>query len=658
MFSLPSGRSKSRLRKQVLLFGISVLLPSLVLLFFTVRMNRQDNELRKRRAEETKKLKAQEIGQHLVDLLERAEGTLQQDMDSNPDWSKTIYQAFPDLVYAGKIVEGDLKMPWDETREEMSISQPDISEKIFLQAQQAEFSINDLRRAQTLLNQALSAATSPIQKSFIQLQLGRILSKSGDEERAHRIYNEILGQSVDLTDEYGIPFVLFAADRLSLMSKEFDPILDRLEGLMERNRLLPPRALYLLRDIFVQIQNNTQEPLQLETINILKETTEDALKDIERIQSLKALVGSWILRRNSSDQAGDSLIWEAQGDIPFIVGIREGSEDQSPVLLAFNGPKILNTVIKEAGLAETFPGSCQLTPDPNGGGISPGGMFQGFWLRFDEMDVSDWSRSSLPFPIFYWLILFLVVGFTSFGGYLVWRDVNRELKVADMRSHFVASVSHELKTPLTSIRMFAEALTMGVHKRPEAQQEYLQTIISESERLSRLLNNVLDFSKIEQGTRTYSFESTSLEEVVRTAERALAFHLDQKGFNLRIELDEGIPLVHADRDALEQAVLNLLHNAMKYSGESRGILLKLRREGDTAKIDVVDFGVGISEEDRRHIFGKFFRVTGIENQRIPGTGLGLTIVSHIAQSHGGRIEVDSRPGEGSTFSIVLPLEAK
>jgi two-component system sensor histidine kinase SenX3 len=97
---------------------------------------------------------------------------------------------------------------------------------------------------------------------------------------------------------------------------------------------------------------------------------------------------------------------------------------------------------------------------------------------------------------------------------------------------------------------------------------------------------------------------------------------------------------------------------MKYSGESREILLKLRREGDTARIDVIDFGIGISDVNRSHIFGKFFRVTGIENQRIPGTGLGLTIVSHIAKSHGGRIDVDSRPGEGSTFSIVLPLEAK
>ncbi len=169
---------------------------------------------------------------------------------------------------------------------------------------------------------------------------------------------------------------------------------------------------------------------------------------------------------------------------------------------------------------------------------------------------------------------------------------------------------------------------------------------------------MLDFSKIEQGTRTYRFEPTSLEEVVRTAERTLAFHLDQKGFNLQVDLDEGIPPALADSDAIEQAVLNLLHNAMKYSGESREILLKLRKEGDTARIEVIDSGIGISDEDKSSIFGKFFRVTGIENQRIPGAGLGLTIVSHIAQSHGGRIEVDSRLGQGSTFSIVLPLEAK
>jgi two-component system phosphate regulon sensor histidine kinase PhoR len=206
--------------------------------------------------------------------------------------------------------------------------------------------------------------------------------------------------------------------------------------------------------------------------------------------------------------------------------------------------------------------------------------------------------------------------------------------------------------------MFAEALTMGVQKKPVAQKEYLQTIISESERLSRLLNNVLDFSKIEQGTRTYRFETTSLEEVVRAAEKAMAFPLDQKGFHLQIDIEEGIPPILADRDALEQAVLNLLHNAMKYSGDSREIQLRLRRTGGVAQVDVIDHGIGILEENKHQIFGKYFRVSGIENQKIPGTGLGLTIVSHIAQFHGGKIEVESHPGEGSTFSLILPLEAQ
>jgi two-component sensor histidine kinase len=476
-------------------------------------------------------------------------------------------------------------------------------------------------------------------------------------EEARRIYSEILVRSGDQADEYGIPFVLFAADRLSQMDGEVLSILERMEGLITEFRWLPSGALYLIRDVLKQLQVKSPGTQKMEIFTRLGQLVEDALINIEGLQSLSALVPTWMLRSSSSDQPGRSVIWEAHGDVPWIVAINKEGVGMSPALFVFDGPGILNSVLNESELIGSFPGSCVMTSNLSQQGFSPGESFRGFALQFDDMEVSAWSQSSLPFPVFYWLILFLVFGFTSFGGYLVWRDVSRELTIAEMRSQFAASVSHELKTPLTAIRMFAEALTMGVKQRPEAQQEYLQTIISESERLSRLLNNVLDFSKIEQGTRTYRFEPISLEEVIQSAERAMAFPLEQKGFKLEVEITDGISLVKADKDALEQAVLNLLHNAMKYSGESREIFLKLSKKGDTVRIDVIDHGIGISEEDRRHIFGKFFRVSGIENQRIPGTGLGLTIVSHIAQSHGGRIEVESRPGEGSTFSMVLPLEA-
>jgi len=621
-------------------------------------MNRQDIELRKTRATEAKQQKAEEIGQYLADWLEKTERVLLQELASDFASIQTSYRTHPELVLVEYIAEDELLMPWERSKMQMLSAERDRFGELVLQAQQAEFAKNDLQLAMNLLNRTLSSSVSPSQKCFVLLQKGRILSKLGDEEGAQNVNRDILDRSGDLTDEYGIPFCLYAADRLSVLSSEVEPILNRLESLKEEIRWLPSSALHLIQDITLQIQARSQDSILLDRVESLRQSIENALEDLERLKSLKGFVSSWMLRRLSAEQVRESLTWESHGDIPWIVGLGNLNEARSQVLTAFHGPQVLSAVLEEAGLAESFPGSCRIIVGPSGEGFSPGGAFEGFRLQFDKTDVSAWIKSALPFPILYWSILILVFGFTAFGGYLLWRDIGRELAIAEMRSQFAASVSHELKTPLTSIRMFAEALTMGVRKQPEAQKAYLQTIISESERLSRLLNNVLDFSKIEQGTRTYSFMTTSLEEVIHAAEKAMAFPMNQKGFHLQTEMEKGIPPILADRDALEQAVLNLLHNAMKYSGDSREIKLKLRRNGDMAQIDVIDHGIGILEENKHQIFGKYFRVPGIENQKIPGTGLGLTIVSHIARSHGGEIEVESQPGKGSTFSLILPLEAR
>jgi signal transduction histidine kinase len=658
MHSLPSVRLKRSLRKQVILFGISVLLPALVLFVFIVRLNRQDIELRKTRAVEAQQQMAEEIGRYLAERLEAEEKTVLQALVSDSTSKQEVYRAHPGLVFAGRIVKEKLLMPWEEPETKKLSSDASRSGEILLQAQKAEFERNDLRLAMSLLDRALSSTELPSQKCYIQVQQGRILAKMGDGEGSMRIYADILGKPGDMTDEYGIPFSLYAADRLSVLSADVEPVLDRLEGLMNEIRWLPSGALYFVRDITILIRERSSDPELSERTGKLGQAVEIALKDLERLESLKGFVSSWMLRLRSLGQAGDSSKWLSYGDIPWIVGIRNSIEDESRHILAFHGSKVLSSVIEEDGLAGTFPGACRIASTPAEEGFPVGGAFEDLRLHFDEADVSAWTKSSLPFPLLYWSILILVVGFTAFGGYLLWRDVGRELAIAEMRSQFAASVSHELKTPLTSIRMFAEALTMGVQTKPEAQKEYLRTIISESERLSRLLNNVLDFSKIEQGTRSYRLDPTSLEEVIHAVEEAMAFPMDQKGFDLKVEVEKGIPEVRADRDALEQAVLNLLHNAMKYSGESREIQLKLHRNGNMLQIDVTDHGIGIVEEDKDRIFGKFFRVPGIENQKIPGTGLGLTIVSHIAESHGGRVEVKSQPGEGSIFSIILPLEAE
>jgi signal transduction histidine kinase len=225
-----------------------------------------------------------------------------------------------------------------------------------------------------------------------------------------------------------------------------------------------------------------------------------------------------------------------------------------------------------------------------------------------------------------------------------------------MRSQFVSSVSHELKTPLTAMRMFAETLSLGRSRSPESHQEYLDTIVNESERLTRLLNNVLDFSKIETGRLAYRLRSIDLSEVIHAAARTMQYPLSQQGFNLNLEIEEGVPAVKADRDALEQAILNLLSNAMKYSGDSRDIDLRLAANRGQAVIQVTDRGLGIDPAEQKRIFENFYRVRSSENDRITGSGLGLALVDHVIKAHGGEIRVESTPGKGSTFSIYLTLE--
>jgi signal transduction histidine kinase len=651
-----SLRPEGRHLRQVLLFGGCVLLPALVLLFFTIRMNRQDRELRERRAEETREQMAEEIGRHMADSLERAAQALLRELTANPGVIRTSRLAHPVLVFAGRIGDGELQMPWAGVGYLSSSPQDDRSRELVLQAQQAEFSANDLRRAASLLNRALSLGASAAQKGFVELQIGRVLAKSGREEEAVRLYMDILGQSGELTDEYGIPLSLYAAERLSTLNGGGELVLDRLEGLLREDGWLSPAALYFFRDILAVLGAAPQGSLPSDRVSRLRQSVDEEIAEREKISGLKAFVAGWISRRESSSRGNEPSPWEAHGDVPWLVSVRDGLEGDGPYLFAFHGPGVLASALEKEGLSGTFPGSCAIVTDYDAEGQPPGSSFQGFRLRFEDTGTSAWTGSSVPFPVLYWSILVLAVGFAGFGMYLLWRDVRRELALADMKSHFAASVSHELKTPLTAIRMFAEALAMGVQSRPEAQRKYLRTIISESERLSRLLSNVLDFSKIEQGTRTYRFESASVEDVVRAAAEAMAFPLAQKGFDLRIDVEAGLPRVRADKDALEQAVLNLLDNAMKYSGRNRELRLKLGRRDRMIGIEVTDSGVGISEEDKARIFGKFFRAPAAESQRIPGAGLGLTIVSHIAEAHGGRVEVSSRPGEGSTFSILLPLE--
>jgi signal transduction histidine kinase len=253
----------------------------------------------------------------------------------------------------------------------------------------------------------------------------------------------------------------------------------------------------------------------------------------------------------------------------------------------------------------------------------------------------------------YGTTLALLVAGMVLGVVLVVRDISRERRLSQLRTDFVANVTHELKTPLTSIRMFAETLQLGRASSDAERQESLDVIVGETERLTRLINTVLDFSKIERGQKEYRMGDVDVSEVVRSALKTLKYSLEDKRFTIEADIEPGVRAT-ADADALEQAILNLVDNAVKYSGQAKWLRIALWRRFHSVFLRVSDKGIGIPETEQRRIFDKFYRSRAANDGDTGGAGLGLTVVQHIVDAHGGRIEVESKVGEGSSFTIVLP----
>jgi len=241
------------------------------------------------------------------------------------------------------------------------------------------------------------------------------------------------------------------------------------------------------------------------------------------------------------------------------------------------------------------------------------------------------------------------------GIVLAWRLMRQEAEMAQLKSDFVANVSHDLKTPLSVIRMFGETLEMGRVADEGRRQEYYRVITRESERLSRLIDNVLDFSRIEGGRQTYDMVPTAVEPLIRETLEAFAYPLAQQGFKVETRVAPDLPEIPIDANAVGQALANLIDNAIKYSRDRRAIAVDAAlAEGELA-ISVVDEGVGIPPEEQGKIFEKFYRVGRSETQEQRGSGVGLALVKHVAEAHHGRVTVESRPGTGSRFTLWLPV---
>jgi two-component system phosphate regulon sensor histidine kinase PhoR len=253
------------------------------------------------------------------------------------------------------------------------------------------------------------------------------------------------------------------------------------------------------------------------------------------------------------------------------------------------------------------------------------------------------------------ILVLCFAGAVVTGSVLVWVFVRREANLSQLQSDFVSKVSHELRTPLTSIRMFTETLRLR-RGDPELENRCVDALGKESLRLQKLIDRLLEWGRMESGRRVFIKRETEAGKVVEAAIQSFEPVREQRGVELEVEVEPNLPLIMADHDALVDAVVNLLSNAYKYGGEPRHIRVSATAGEGRVRISVNDNGGGIARIEHKRIFQKFYRVDDRLAREREGSGLGLAIVEHIVRAHGGRVELESEIGKGSTFSLVLSAE--
>lgn len=256
-------------------------------------------------------------------------------------------------------------------------------------------------------------------------------------------------------------------------------------------------------------------------------------------------------------------------------------------------------------------------------------------------------RSSMAVSTLVFCSLMLAIGLSL-------RAVARESKLAELKSGFVSNVSHEMKTPLSLIRVFAETLELGRVTEPPKLQEYYRVIHSESRRLTQLIDRVLDFASMEAGRKRYQFASTDLARLVSDAVKPYEDQIRSQGFTLDLQIEQALPPALVDGQTISQAVTNLIDNAVKYSTQVKEMRVRVYGAENQIGIEVADKGIGIPDSEQRRVFDNFYRVNNSLVQETKGSGLGLSLTKSIVEAHHGRIDLDSHPGGGSRFTILLP----
>ena len=540
----------------------------------------------------------------------------------------------------------------------------------FRTGEEAEFAEKDPGKAKNYYLSCLGYSTGSSDSVKALNALGRVSVKLKDFKDAIAYYNLIILDYFPVADGNGLPYVYYALPQLLKITNpdNHEKIFPAVEFCLEK-----------METGSIPLNFNTEE-LLISVTDWLKVNTFNDQGKIENInkliKSLNQQVQFIITYRNELSEllkkGNPDNHSTAGNDFKVVNSISVSNQEFFLINTNFENPagflvdrkKLFDTILKtdlQSGFEFNYKIEFPAVYNSNTAGdnlVYTSQLNPLFPEQLIEIKLNDENLIKDLIKRRSWIygissVLLLVAMFL--GVVLILRDISREKHLARLRSDFISNVTHELKTPLTSIRMYAESLMMGRVKSASVQKEYLSVVVNESERLKRMINNILEFSKMEKGKTEYHFVNSNLASILNEAIHDMNYWFEKEQFDIVTELDENI-FIEVDHEKMKQAIGNLLSNAIKYSTDTKKVSIRLFQKSNHIFIEVEDRGMGIPEDKLSRIFEEFYRIE--QKESISGTGLGLTVVKEIIEAHKGKISVTSEIGKGSKFLIMLNQQAE
>jgi len=700
-------------KRALILFAALIVILSVILTVFAIREAEREKLLKQREINEEQKRVAaliiDQVKEHISETEQRILmlfGQSQNQLDENrlTEAAARLDKNEP-LVSEVFCVEDNGRFSFPLVKplyvfsgeSEYSKEIPDDIERnpLFKAAEDAEFKTKNYSLAIRNYRQLLTSTSDRTAAALLMNRMARCYLNAGNSLRALDTYNKILNGYGKEAGSDGIPFVLIALYQMgSIYSQRGEKLesaetfLELYEGLLEADWILSRTQFYFyvkkvkeeLAGVFAEISEEKARKAIGRKQAELRRLEEEKLKRMTTLEDFQPRVLPLLMTGKESaadmpegfsrfcDTAGENThlvsyaIYEKNSIFGFILDeeylieeILDSVMEKTPIRKGWSVQVIDNkqNMVYGREISRSVSNSPPETYSRDFEENFPPWTVRIFQIAPDAAQREFNMRRNI-----YFSLVVVVIAALLFGGILAIRSTAKELKLARLKSEFVSTVSHEFRTPLTSIRYLADLLQRGRVGEEKKKQQYYETITQESERLSRLIENILDFSKIEAGVKEYEFTEVDAAEICRDVVFRFQQQAAPQEFTIDIEISEELPRIHADREALSRALFNLLDNAVKYSGDSQKISVRVWADESNIFIEVEDKGVGIGKEEKQRVFEKFYRSETIHESSVKGSGIGLTIVDHIVRAQGGEVFLESELGRGTKVRLRLPKYKK